>query len=81
MPPSRDRHRDTVSRVIVSVPPPIVSLMTMLMANMSREWKYSRSFLTIIEARHALGSKCSDDGIPELCTTEYWDAMDHLSAH
>ena len=76
MPPSRDRHRDTVSRVIVSVPPPIVSLMTMLMANMSRGENIPGHF-----SQSLLRSKCSVDGIPELCTTEYWDAMDHLSTY
>ena len=67
MPPSRDTHRDTVSRVIVSVPPPFVSLMTMVMANMSRG--------------ENIPGHIPVDGIPELCTTEYWDAMDHLSAY
>lgn len=41
-------HCDTASRAIVWPPPPIVSLMTIVMANMSW-WKYSRSFLTITE--------------------------------
>lgn len=47
MPPSRDIVTPCHEQ-LCQPPPPIVSLMTIVMANMSW-WKYSRSFLTIIE--------------------------------